>query len=58
VDFGPGDVVTLIDRYVIRKAVVDNAEYATYAPALIAYLLTLPWCTLEQETIFASAEPV
>jgi len=53
VDYEPGGVVVLVDRYVIRKAVVDDPEYATYAPDLIAYLLTLPWCSLEQETIFA-----
>ncbi|WP_371346453.1 hypothetical protein [Ancylobacter sp. IITR112] len=52
-DYEPGDPVTLVGKFVAPKAIVDDPEYATYAPGMIAYLLTLPWCTLETETIFA-----
>ncbi|MDQ0305348.1 hypothetical protein [Ancylobacter polymorphus] len=53
VDFEPGDVVTLVGKYVATKRIVDDPQYAIYAPGMITYLLTLPWCTLETETIFA-----
>lgn len=52
-DYEPGDPVTLVGKFVAPKAIVDDPEYATYAPGMIAYLLTLPWCSLETETIFA-----
>lgn len=48
-----GEVVTLAGRYVANKRMVDDPEYLLYAPDLVAYLLTLPWCMLESETIFA-----
>lgn len=49
----PGDVVTLVGKYVCPKRMVDDPDCVTYAPALAAYLLTLPWAMLETETIFA-----
>jgi len=52
----PGDVVTLVGKSVAPKVMVDQQDCITYAPALAAYLLTLPWCMLETETIFAPVE--
>lgn len=57
-EYDPGEVVALTGCYVAPKAIVDNPEYLTYAPAMVAFLLTLPWCTLETETIFAPPEPM
>lgn len=51
--YAPGDPVTLTGTYVAPKQIVDDPEYATYATGMITYLLTLPWCSLETETIFA-----
>lgn len=51
--YGAGDAVTLTGTYVAPKRIVDDPEYQTYAPGMIAFLLTLPWCSLETETIFA-----
>lgn len=52
-DFAPADPVTLTGRFVAPKRIVDDPEYQSHAPAMVAFLLTLPWCTLETETIFA-----
>lgn len=52
-DYEAGDPVTLTGTYVAPKAIVDNPEYLTYAPSMVTYLLTLPWASLEDETIFA-----
>lgn len=51
--FTPGQTVTLTGKYVAPKRIVDDPEYLAYAPDMVAFLLTLPWCTLEAETIFA-----
>jgi hypothetical protein len=51
--YGPGDPVALTGKYVAPKRIVDDPEYHTYAPGMIVFLLTLPWCSLETETIFA-----
>ncbi|MAU20609.1 MAG: hypothetical protein CMH13_08760 [Martelella sp.] len=48
--FAPGDPVTLTGMEVVPKRVVDDPDQAAEAKAL---LLTLPWCSLENETIFA-----
>jgi len=56
-DYEPADPVTLTGCYVAPKAIVDDPEYLTYAPGMVTFLLTLPWCTLETETIFAPMEP-
>ncbi|MGV0817109.1 hypothetical protein [Martelella sp. AMO21009] len=50
IDFEPGDPVTLTGMYVVPKRVVDDPNQAADAKTL---LLTLPWCALENETIFA-----
>jgi hypothetical protein len=52
-DYAPGDPVTLTGTYVAPKRIVDDPAYQQYCPDLITYLLTLPWCSLESETIFA-----
>jgi len=57
-DYDGGDVVTLAGNYVAPKRIVDDPDYLLYAPAMVAYLLTLPWCMLETETIFAPPEPI
>lgn len=51
--YAPGDPVTLTGMYVAPKAIVDDAQYKLYAPGMIIMLLTLPWASLETETIFA-----
>lgn len=51
----PGAVVTLAGNFVAPKRIVDDPQYATYAPGMVALLLTLPWAMLEAETIFAPA---
>lgn len=48
-----GAAVDLAGKYVAPKRIVDDPEYQTYAPGMISLLLTLPWCSLETETIFA-----
>lgn len=57
-DYGPLDPVTLAGTWVVPKHMVDDPDYQTYAPDLITYLLTLPWCMLETETIFAPPPPM
>lgn len=56
--YDPADPVTLTGTYVAPKCIVDDADYLTYAPAMITFLLTLPWCSLETETIFAPETPI
>lgn len=51
--YAPGDPVTLTGAYVAPKRIVDDPEYLTYAPGMVTFLLTMPWCSLETETIFA-----
>lgn len=48
-----GAAVTLTGNYVAPKRIVDDPEYQTYAPGMIAFLLTLPFAALEDATIFA-----
>lgn len=52
-NFDGGDVVTLTGKFVANKRMVDDPEYLLYAPDLVTFLKTLPWCMLESETIFA-----
>lgn len=52
-DYQPGDPVTLTGAFVLPKAIVDDPLYATNCPDLLAFLLTMPWASLETETIFA-----
>jgi hypothetical protein len=51
-----GATVTLTGKYVLPKRIVDDPVYQANCPDLITFLLTLPWCTLEAETVFAPAE--
>jgi hypothetical protein len=48
-----GAVVALSGNYVLPKKIVDDPLYVTNCPALITFLLTLPWCSVEPDTIFA-----
>lgn len=57
-NYAPGDPVTLTGTYVAAKRIVDNPDYQNYCPALITFLLTLPFASLENETIFAPIEQV
>jgi hypothetical protein len=52
-----GATVTLTGAAVAPKRIVDDPTYQQYCPSLITYLLTLPWCSLETETIFAPPDP-
>jgi hypothetical protein len=51
--YAPGAPVTLVGNYIAPKRIVDDSDYQANLPDLITYLLTLPWATLEDETIFA-----
>lgn len=53
VSYAPADPVTLTGCYVAPKRIVDDAEQPA---GLKVFLLTLPWCSLETETIFAPEE--
>lgn len=52
-----GATVTLAGCGVAPKRIVDDPAYAFYCPNLAPYLLTLPFCSLETETIFAPIDP-
>ena len=52
-DFAAGATVTLTGMYVAPKRIVDDPAYLLYCPNLAPFLLTLPFCLLESETIFA-----
>lgn len=54
--FDPGDPVTLTGMFVAPKRIVDDPAYQQYCPNLSPFLLTLPFCMLETETIFAPVE--
>jgi hypothetical protein len=48
-----GATVSLTGKYVSPKRMVDDQNCLNYCPLLAPMLLTLPWCSLETETIFA-----
>ncbi len=50
--YAVGAVVTLTGSLVVPKHIVDDPAYQHNCPSLITYLLTLPWASLETETIF------
>jgi hypothetical protein len=52
VNYAPGAPVPLVGTFVANKRMVDDPVYLEQCPALIAYLLTLPFAALEPETIF------
>lgn len=48
------DAVTLTNHYVLPKRIVDDPEYSRHMAALKPFLLSgCPWCSLEDETVFA-----
>lgn len=51
--YDPGEPVILTDCFVAPKRIVDDASYPS---GMKTYLLTLPWASLEPETIFAPVE--
>ena len=53
---GTGEAVALTGKFVCSKRIVDDDQYQTYAPAMVAYLLDKPFAMLEPETIFAPQE--
>ncbi len=53
-DYEAGDIVALAGCFVAPKRIVDDA---TYPAEMKAFLLTLPFCSLETETIFAPPDP-
>lgn len=53
-----GATVTLTGGYILPKRIVDNPLYQDNCPNLLTFLLTLPWCSLEDETIFAPPPPL
>lgn len=57
-DYDPGEPVVLTGKWVTSKRIVDDPDYITYAPGMVAYLLDKPFATLEPETIFAPPEEV
>lgn len=48
-----GETVTLTGKFILPKRIVDDPLYQQWCPNLITFLLTLPWCSVEPETIFA-----
>ena len=52
-EYEPADPVTLTGAFVAPKCIVDDPAVNLYCPNLKTFLLTLPWCSLETETIFA-----
>jgi hypothetical protein len=55
-DYAAGAPVTLTGKYVTSKRIVDDPDYVTYAPGMVAYLQDKPFAMLEPETIFAPVE--
>jgi hypothetical protein len=53
-----GETVSLTGKYILPKRIVDDPLYQANCPNLITFLLTIPWCTLEPETIFAPPPPL
>lgn len=56
--YDPLEAVTLTGGWVVPKHMVDDVDYQNYAPDMLVYLLTMPWCMLETETIFAPSTPL
>jgi hypothetical protein len=52
-----GDPVTLTGKYVAPTRIIEDREYHTYVPDMTGFLLNMPLCSLETETIFAPPEP-
>jgi len=54
----PGAVMTLAGNFVAPKRIVDDPQYVTCVPGMVALLLTLPWAMLESESIFAPVSEI
>jgi hypothetical protein len=52
-NYAVGAAVTLTRACVAPKRIVDDPAYQQRCPGLVTFLLTLPWASLETETIFA-----
>jgi len=51
-----GDSVTLVDRYVAPRRILDDPDYALYAPNMVALLRKLPAVELDGGSIFIDAD--
>lgn len=47
------DTVPLTGCFIAPKRIVDDQAYIDGVPGMIEFLMTLPWCSLEIENIFA-----
>lgn len=56
-NFAAAASVPLVGMLVAPKRIITDPDYLNYCPDLCTYLETLPWCILENETIFAPPEP-
>jgi hypothetical protein len=54
--FAAGAAVTLTDKFVAPVRIMNDPAYLSEVPDMIAYLLDLPWCLLEDETIFLPSQ--
>lgn len=50
--FDVGDAVTLLGQYTVPVRVVNDPEHLAHTPDMVTFLLTLPSCLLENETIY------
>ena len=53
--FDVGDPINLTGKYVVPVRVVNDPDYLSLVPGMVAFLLTLPASILENETIFPPA---
>ena len=56
VSVAAGAAVDLSGRYLAPTRIIEDPACGTYAPALAAYLRTLPWAELDSDAVFAPAE--
>lgn len=56
--FGVGDAVALTGKFVAPVRIVNDPDYLSLAPAMVAYLLDVPSSALEDETIFLPPAPL
>lgn len=57
-NYAIGDAVAVVGKYAAPVRIVNDPAYQASAAAMVAYLLGMPSALLENETIFAPAEPV
>lgn len=55
--FDVGDAVPLIGNFVAPVRIVNDPEYLSLVPDMVAYLLGMPSAALEDETIFLPPPP-